>query len=96
MPIRPSVRLASVAFALAVLAAGTVATVRTVRASDHQDTPEVELNQRMDINDVYAFPGATSVKRPETIRTDEATTIIRRMSTISVGLKAQMKACIHG
>ena len=60
MPIRPSVRLASVALALAVLAAGTVATVRTVRASDHQDTPEVELNQRMDINDVYAFPGATS------------------------------------
>ena len=29
-------------------------------ASDHQDTPEVELNPRMDINDVYAFPGSTS------------------------------------
>ena len=27
-------------------------------ASDHQDTPEVELSPRMDINDVYAFPGA--------------------------------------
>jgi hypothetical protein len=27
-------------------------------ASDHQDTPEVELNPRMDINDVYAFPGS--------------------------------------
>lgn len=26
-------------------------------ASDHQDTPEVELSTRMDINDVYAFPG---------------------------------------
>lgn len=26
-------------------------------ASDHQDTPEVELSPRMDINDVYAFPG---------------------------------------
>jgi hypothetical protein len=26
-------------------------------ASDHQDTPEVELNPRMDINDVFAFPG---------------------------------------
>lgn len=28
-------------------------------SSDHQDTPEVELNQRCDINDVYAFPGST-------------------------------------
>ncbi|MGH7718773.1 MAG: DUF4331 family protein [Gemmatimonadaceae bacterium] len=27
-------------------------------ASDHQDTPEVELSPRMDVNDVYAFPGA--------------------------------------
>src|SRR5688572_2574675 len=27
--------------------------------SDHQDTPEVELSPRMDINDVYAFPGAS-------------------------------------
>src|SRR5687768_2808722 len=29
-------------------------------ASDHQDTPEVELNSRMDINDVYAFPGSSA------------------------------------
>jgi hypothetical protein len=29
-------------------------------ASDHQDTPEVELSPRMDINDVYAFPGASA------------------------------------
>jgi len=29
-----------------------------VVASDHQDTPLVELNQRYDINDVYAFPGS--------------------------------------
>lgn len=28
-------------------------------ASDHQDTPEVELSPRMDINDVYAFPGSS-------------------------------------
>ena len=27
-------------------------------ASDHQDTPEVELHPRLDINDVYAFPGS--------------------------------------
>jgi hypothetical protein len=28
--------------------------------SDHQDTPEVELNPRMDMTDVYAFPGAAA------------------------------------
>ena len=27
-------------------------------ASDHQDTPEVELSQQFDVNDVYAFPAA--------------------------------------
>lgn len=31
-----------------------------VLASDHMDTPEVELNPRMDINDVYAFPGSSA------------------------------------
>jgi len=30
-----------------------------VVASDHQDTPEGELSPRMDINDVYAFPGSS-------------------------------------
>src|SRR5688500_20124342 len=33
--------------------------VRDCAGSDHQDTPEVELSPRMDINDVYAFPGAS-------------------------------------
>jgi hypothetical protein len=28
--------------------------------SDHQDTPEVELNPKMDMTDVYAFPGASA------------------------------------
>lgn len=45
---------------LAIAAAGTGAVVTAVRASDHQDTPEVELNPRMDINDVYAFPGSSA------------------------------------
>lgn len=43
-------------------AAGLVAAAAVggvVFASDHQDTPEVELNPRMDINDVYAFPGSS-------------------------------------
>jgi hypothetical protein len=33
---------------------------RVVVGSDHQDTPLVELNPRMDLTDVYAFPGATA------------------------------------
>ena len=39
--------------------AATLAITRSSNASDHQDTPEVELSPRMDVNDVYAFPGAT-------------------------------------
>src|SRR6476660_2761459 len=39
---------------IAGLAAG-----RHLLASDHQDTPEVELSPRFDVNDVYAFPAAT-------------------------------------
>jgi hypothetical protein len=46
----------------AFAAIGLVALVvgQRVYASDHQDTPEVELNPRMDINDVYAFPGQSA------------------------------------
>jgi hypothetical protein len=44
---------------LVLAAAGGVGLVGALDASDHQDTPEVELNPRMDINDVYAFPGST-------------------------------------
>lgn len=40
--------------------AASVAGIRTLLASDHQDTPEVEINPRMDINDVYAFPGSSA------------------------------------
>jgi hypothetical protein len=46
-----------------IVAAGIVASVGGIGAllaSDHQDTPEVELNPAMDINDVYAFPGSTA------------------------------------
>jgi len=39
------------------LVAGLV-TAGVVLASDHQDTPEVELSPRFDVNDVYAFPAA--------------------------------------
>src|SRR4029078_9287642 len=43
--------------AVALVAALT--TVRRLKASDHQDTPEVELSPRYDVNDVYVFPAAT-------------------------------------
>ena len=39
--------------------AATVATAGVVLASDHQDTPLVELSPRYDVNDVYAFPAST-------------------------------------
>jgi len=39
---------------------GVLATSGLVVASDHQDTPEVELHPRLDINDVYAFPGSST------------------------------------
>jgi hypothetical protein len=39
--------------------AGTAAIVKYAAASDHQDTPEVELSQFLDINDVFVFPGST-------------------------------------
>lgn len=45
---------------VATMVAGVaIAAARTTLASDHQDTPEVELSPRMDINDVYAFPGSS-------------------------------------
>jgi hypothetical protein len=43
---------------LAVIGGG-LAVTGLLLASDHQDTPEVELHPRLDINDVYAFPGST-------------------------------------
>ena len=45
--------------ALTVAGVAAVVVAQRVQASDHMDTPEVELNPRMDINDVYAFPGSS-------------------------------------
>jgi len=49
---------AALVLTAAVACAGVLA-VREGVGSDHQDTPEVELSPRLDINDVYAFPGST-------------------------------------
>ena len=45
--------------ALAVTGLGLFGTARLTVGSDHQDTPEVELSPRLDINDVYMFPGSS-------------------------------------
>src|SRR5437867_4746070 len=53
-------RRARLAFAvLAVAGLGTAGAIKLARGSDHQDTPDVELNPAADMTDVYAFPGAS-------------------------------------
>jgi hypothetical protein len=50
-------RVLPVALLAGVVALGLPA---LLLGSDHQDTPEVELNHLCDINDVYAFPSPTT------------------------------------
>ena len=52
-------RRAGVAAFAALACLGAAVGVRMATASDHQDTPEVELSARLDINDVFAFPGSS-------------------------------------
>jgi hypothetical protein len=52
-------RLLVAALMVAGLFAGGLIARRAI-ASDHQDSPEVELNPASDMTDFYAFPGATS------------------------------------
>src|SRR4051812_5768894 len=42
-----------------LLAAGVAGTTVLATGSDHQDTPDVELNPKMDMTDIYAFPSPT-------------------------------------
>jgi hypothetical protein len=53
-------RLATPRIIGAATALVVAASASSVLASDHQDTPDVELSPRMDINDVYAFPGTSA------------------------------------
>jgi Domain of unknown function (DUF4331) len=63
MPVRRSSftppRLLAAVLVVAGLTAGALVARRAI-ASDHQDSPDVELNPAMDMTDFYAFPGATS------------------------------------
>jgi hypothetical protein len=45
---------------IALAAAGAVLTLGVALASDHQDSPNVELNPLQDLTDVYAFPSPTA------------------------------------
>ena len=45
---------------LAIATLGTAGIIRLARGSDHQDTPEVELNPGTDMTDVYVFPGGVA------------------------------------
>ena len=52
-------RRAAAGAGIAVLFTAGILGVRQATGSDHQDTPEVELSPRLDINDLYAFPGSS-------------------------------------
>ena len=54
----PTPRRRALAAGLLVIA-GAGGAAGLAIGSDHQDTPEVELNPRMDMTDVYAFPGSS-------------------------------------
>lgn len=46
-------------FLVAVIAClGAATLIKVARGSDHQDTPDVELNPASDMTDVYVFPGS--------------------------------------
>jgi len=59
MDARPTTRRRMLAAGLLVLA-GAAGAAGLAIGSDHQDTAEVELNPKMDMTDVYAFPGSTA------------------------------------
>ena len=56
-------RVPLVALAAIAVATGSVIAVRSVMASDHQDTPLVEMSPRYDVNDVFAFPAPGNPSR---------------------------------
>ena len=56
-------RVPLVALAAIAVATGSVVAVRAVMASDHQDTPLVEMSPRYDVNDVFAFPAPGNPSR---------------------------------
>ena len=57
MSVRPTTRRRTFAAGLLVLA-GAAGAAGLAIGSDHQDTAEVEMSPKLDMTDVYAFPGS--------------------------------------
>ncbi len=77
---------------LAIGVATSLGVAGVMLASDHLDTPEVELNPRMDINDVYAFPAGngTSSDRITLIMTTSSP-IVGQAASFDPSLLYQLK-----
>jgi hypothetical protein len=60
---RIPLRVPAMALAAVAVLGGSALTVRTLMASDHQDTPLVEMSPRFDVNDVFAFPSPGNPSR---------------------------------
>ncbi len=77
---------------LAIGAATSLGVAGVMLASDHMDTPEVELNPRMDINDVYAFPAnnGTSADRVALVMTTSSP-IVGQSASFDPSLLYQLK-----
>ena len=57
MNLSPTMRQRTLTAGLFALA-GAAGAASLAIGSDHQDTPEVEMNPKLDMTDVYAFPGS--------------------------------------
>lgn len=77
---------------LALALGGGSVLVTQLVGSDHQDTPEVEISPRMDINDVYAFPGSNDDRIVLVMNTSSPLTPAQSMSaTFDEDLLYQIK-----
>lgn len=73
-------------------AVGSIGVAGVVLASDHMDTPEVELNPRMDINDVYAFPSGNGTSNDRvTLVVTTSSPIVGQNASFDPALLYQLK-----
>lgn len=82
-------RVSLMALALGLVAVGSVIIVRAVMASDHQDTPLVELSPRFDVNDVYAFPAPGNPSRTVLVLGTSSPITPARTPSFTFGTKDQ-------
>ncbi len=78
--------LALAAFAVA---AGSITAFRVLVASDHMDTPLVEMSPRFDINDVYAFPAPGNSSRTVLVLTTSSPITPAQTPSFTFGTKDQ-------